>query len=78
ATDTAEDTSARAVYHVVPRDDGWAVQKEGNERATSLHTSKNEALKAGREVATNQAPSRLVVHKADGTIQTSYTYDTEA
>ena len=70
---TPEDEAV--VYHVVPREDGWAVAKEGAERATSTHATKKEAVEAGRTLATAKAPSRLVVHKQDGTIQDTFTYE---
>jgi len=62
------------VYHLVPHDEGWAIRKENAKRNLSLHDTKREALDAGRDVAQAHEPSRLVVHKADGTIQTSYSY----
>ena len=34
--------------HVVPRGDRWAVQREGGQRATSLHDTQAEAERAGR------------------------------
>lgn len=65
---------ARATFHVVPHEDGWAVQKEGNERATSVHATKDEALEQARTLAKDQEPSQLIVHKKDGTIQDSFAY----
>lgn len=66
--------SPRKVYHVVPFEDGWKVEAENAARATSLHSTKDEALAAARDLAKNQEPSQVVVHRMDGTIQTSYTY----
>ncbi len=37
--------------HVEPRESGWAVIREGNERATSLHQTQAEAAMEGRDVA---------------------------
>lgn len=68
-------TAERTTYHVVPREDGWAITKEGAARATSLHDTKNEAVDAGRELAKEQVPSTLVIHKKDGTIQDTNSYD---
>lgn len=62
------------VYHVVPHDEGWAVEKEGASRATSVHGTKAEAVSAGRERAKSGVSGRLVVHRQDGTIQDSFTY----
>jgi poly(hydroxyalkanoate) granule-associated protein len=68
-------TAERTTYHVVPREDGWAITKEGAARATSLHDTKNEAVDAARDLAREQVPSMLVIHKKDGTIQDTSTYD---
>lgn len=65
----------RKVYHVAPHGDGWKVEAEGASRASSTHSTKEEALISGRELAKNQAPSRVIVHKKDGTFQTEYTYE---
>jgi poly(hydroxyalkanoate) granule-associated protein len=65
----------RKVFHVAPHEEGWKVEAEGATRAASVHTTKEEALAAGRELAKGHLPSQVVVHKKDGTIQTEYTYD---
>ncbi len=62
------------VYHVVPHDEGWAVEKEGSTRATSVHGTKSEAVKSGRERAKSGDTGRLVVHRQDGTIQDVFSY----
>ena len=33
--------------HVTPRDDGWAVVREGNDRASSVHRTQKEAEQKG-------------------------------
>lgn len=68
-------SNGRTVYHVQPDGDGWAVKGAGAERAVSTHGTKKEALTAGRELAHNQVPSQLVVHKSDGKIQESWSYE---
>ena len=64
-----------AVYHVLPRGEGWALEGEGAERAASRHDTKKEAVARGRELARSAAPSRLVIHGADGKIQRSHGYE---
>jgi hypothetical protein len=66
----------RTVYHVKPNGEGWAVEGDGAERATSTHETKKEALSAARELAHKKVPSQLVVHKADGSVQEKFSYDT--
>jgi hypothetical protein len=56
------------VYHVIPRNDGWAVMREGNEKATSVHETKKEALSAAREITKAHLPSQLIVHKQDHSV----------
>lgn len=71
-------TDTDVVYHLVPRDEDWAITLEGADKDLSVHGTKKEALDAARKVAQSHEPSRLVVHKADGTIQTSYAYGEDA
>lgn len=66
----------RTVYHVKPNGEGWAVEGDGAERAASTHETKKEALSAARELAHKKVPSQLVVHKADGSVQEKFSYDT--
>ena len=54
--------------HVVPHQDGWAVRGAGNQRATSVHNTQQQAIDAGREIARNQS-SELVIHRPDGRIR---------
>lgn len=65
----------RAAYSVVAREDGWAVEKTGGERALSLHATKEEALEAARTLAAGHKPSQLVVHRKDGTVQDTLVYE---
>lgn len=62
-------------YLVVPREEGWAVIKEGNKQASSTHETKKDALAAGREIAGNHAPSTLIIHKQDNSVQETLTYE---
>ncbi|NNF57500.1 MAG: DUF2188 domain-containing protein [Rhodothermaceae bacterium] len=63
------------VYSLQPREDGWAVQKVGAKQASSTHGTKKEALVAARKLAKQHAPSRLVIHRADGTEQETVEYE---
>jgi len=66
---------ARKVYDVSPRkDDKWQVKGRGNERASSVHETKQEAVEAGVDLAKNVQPSQLVIHKENGRFQTERTY----
>jgi len=72
-----QDAVGEVVYHVSPHDEGWAVIREGAERATKLFGTKKEAVSAGRDIAKNHIPSQLVVHKQDRSVQESFTYEEE-
>lgn len=63
------------VYHLVSKGESWTIRREGEHRDISLHDNKASALEAARGIAHAHEPSRVVVHRADGTIQTSYTYE---
>lgn len=54
--------------HVVPRKDGWAVKREATDRASSVHPTKGDALKQGRDIARREH-TELVIHGKDGRIQ---------
>ena len=64
-----------AVYSVAAREEGWAIEKKGSERAVSVHATKEEALDRARALAGEHRPSELVVHRKDGTVQDTVVYD---
>jgi hypothetical protein len=49
-------------YHIRPHPDGWAVSREGAFGTGSVHSTKSEALAAGRECAKRDKVD-LVVHR---------------
>lgn len=63
---------AKEVLHVVPLGDGWAVKREGNERANSTHDTQKAGIDAARELA--QVGDDIVIHRPDGTIRNRVTY----
>lgn len=62
-------------FHLLPRDDEWTVRREGSDENLSLHSKKQSAVEAARGIARAHAPSHLVVHRADGTVQDTYSYE---
>jgi hypothetical protein len=54
--------------HVVPRDGEWAVRRDGNERASSVHPTQQEATQAARKIAKKEK-TEVVIHRADGRIR---------
>lgn len=66
---------ARKVFHVVPYGTNWQLKHNG--KVLSDHTLKSAAIEAGRRYAIANQPSQLVIHKADGTIETEHTYGSD-
>jgi hypothetical protein len=59
----------------VPGEDGWTVTIEGEEDPTETYDTKKEAVAAAREEAKTHAPSQLIVHKQDRSVQETFSYD---
>lgn len=59
--------------HVVPHNSGWAVKREGSQRAESVHPTKDQATDRGRDLARRDKVEN-VIHRKDGTIQNSNSY----
>lgn len=70
----ADKTAARTVYHVTSAEEGWKVIVEGTKEPIAVANTKDEAVTTARDMAKAVEPSQVVVHKMDGTIQTSYAY----
>lgn len=51
--------------HAVPHKDGWVV---GNQRATSIHETQQQAIDAAREISPSQH-SELVIHRFNDQIR---------
>ena len=62
----------RNEYHVVPNGGGWKVEQGG--KTLGSYDTKHSAVEQGRRIAHANEPSQLVVHTADGKIETEYTY----
>jgi hypothetical protein len=62
--------------HVTPRADKWAVIREGNERATSLHDTQEQAEKKGRETA-RRDKTEFFLHNQQGEIRERDSYGSD-
>ena len=62
--------------HVTPRDDGWAVIREGNQRASSVHHTQKEAEKVGREAA-RKDKTEFFLHSRQGQIRKRDSYGSD-
>lgn len=63
---------ARKVFHVVPNGTAWQVKHNG--KVLTRHSLKSDAIAKGRGYALANQPSQLVIHLANGQIETEYTY----
>jgi hypothetical protein len=63
---------AKDVLHVVPQGDGWAVKREGNERASTTHETQKLAIEGARNLA--KEGDDIVIHRPDGSIRNRVTY----
>lgn len=70
----SEPAAERARFEVGSHPDGWAVRREGAERATVVKPTKKAALHHARGLARNHAPSTLTVHNLDGSVSGSTDY----
>jgi hypothetical protein len=56
--------------HIVPRDGAWAIRRDGNERAMSVHPTQAEAREEATRIAKKERTEVVVViHGADGRIR---------
>src|SRR5919202_5631292 len=62
--------------HVEPRESGWAVVREGRDRATSVHPTQAEAAKEGRDIA-RRDKTEFFLHAQNGRIREHNSYDEE-
>lgn len=65
-------------YHVRPDEDAWVVAMDGAKNASARHETKRLAVKEARELAGRKAPSRLIIHRRDGSVQKEHSYQRES
>jgi hypothetical protein len=53
--------------HIIKRDAGWAVKKEGGERASKIYDDKDSAKEAAKSY--RDRGHDVVIHRKDGTIE---------
>jgi hypothetical protein len=59
-------TNSNKRIHVISRNDGWAVKKEGNTKASKIYSTKDAAVKGARKSSKGYD---VIVHKRDGSIE---------
>src|SRR5918998_2026285 len=63
----------RPPVHVESRESGWAVVREGSERANTVHQTQSEAAAEGRELARRDG-TEFFLHAQDGRVREHRNY----
>ena len=58
----------KSPVHIEVRENGWAVVREGHNRASSIHPTQSEAAKEGRDIARREA-TEFFLHAQDGRVR---------
>lgn len=58
---------------VVPHPDGWANQRDGAQRASSVHPTQKEAIARAKEMLQNEGGGEVRIHNRKGRIRDSDT-----
>ena len=64
----------RTVYHIVPTDKGWSLERQGDNSDWRFYATKREAVQEGRQIAASQEPAQLIIHDERGRIEEERTY----
>lgn len=71
------DSKGRATLHVIADESEWHITAEGRDEPLHRFPTKEEAVDAAREAAQSAAPSELIIHRLDGSVMRSHTYEPE-
>jgi hypothetical protein len=66
----------REIWDVVPRPDGWAVQREGTSRADSMHKVQEDAITRATDLA-RRAAGQVRIKGREGRIRDERTYQND-
>ena len=53
--------------HIIKREDGWAVKKQGSQRASKIYPTKEGAKSGTKEL--QRKGHDIIIHKRDGSIE---------
>jgi len=67
--------NGRATLHVRTEGDQWVIVAEGGNGPIDAFRTKEEAVHAARDTASEAAPSELVIHRLDGSVMDSHSYE---
>ncbi len=63
--------------HVVPRESGWAVRREGASRVSSTHDTQDAAGRAARQTAIREG-GETFIHRPTGEIRDRNSYGNDS
>ena len=63
------------VLHVVPNGNCWAVKRSGNGRADRLVRTRDVAYGHAEQIASREAPARIVLHAKDGSVESQTDFE---
>jgi len=58
--------------HVISRNLGWALKREGNLRATRIFDTQAEAVEVAKSYLRARKTDKVVVHRRDGSVDKVY------
>jgi hypothetical protein len=61
-------------YHVIPYLATWRVKRRGANRATTVYSTRSEAVGRARELAKKNTYGTVIVHRVDGSVSRVTTY----
>jgi len=57
--------------HVIPKNGGWVVKKEGSaNRRSSLYSTQKAAIEAARDIVQGTPSGQIVIHRLNGSMRT--------
>lgn len=70
------DHNGAAKLHVLHNGEGWSLTADGKNEPIETFGTKKEAVTAARAAAAKAAPSDLVIHRTDGSVEERHSYET--
>lgn len=69
------DARGRHTLHVIANESEWLITADGKDEPLYRFPTKEEAVDAARQAAQEAAPSELVIHRLDGSVMRSHSYE---
>lgn len=54
-------------FHIIKREDGWAIKKQDSHRAYKVYATKKEAIQSARKL--RNKGNDIIIHKEDGSVE---------